>query len=89
MTCVLSLQKHSIKQKMGKCPQTLTCTHLHAFFFLLLFGPLCNLIVSRFHTSAHQPYFEPCVFWGGVMGFLNIVKEEKEGTKIQQERVGS
>lgn len=49
--------------------------------------PLCNLIGRQFHTSARQPHVEPCVFWGGVVGFSNVVKQEKEGTKIQQERV--
>lgn len=62
-----------------------TCT----LFCCCCCRPLCNLIGCRFHTSARQPYIEPCVFWGGVMGFSNVVKEEKEGTKIQQERVQS
>lgn len=82
------LHKHSIRQKMGKCPQTLTRTHLHIVFFFCC-RPLCNLIGRQFHTSAQQPYFEPCMFWGGVVGFSSVVKEEKEGTKIQQERVES
>lgn len=62
-----------------------TCTLL--FFFPPC--PLCNLIGRRFHTSARQPYFEPGVFRGGVAGFSKVVKEEKEGTKIQRERVES